>query len=96
MKPMVILCVLLATAAMANEQTHSVRRMAVKEKVFSKFKQDFAAPNRPDPTKPFSDTPRKPDLNFIRTKVAELVKDFHIDQEQADMVRVTPVQLRTD
>jgi len=86
MKNTVLFCVLLAAAATANEKT--VRRVAVKEKASSKFKQDVEAPNRPNPTKPFPDTPRAPDLDFIKMKVAELVKDFHIDQEQADMVRV--------
>ena len=83
MKYTVLFCVLLAAAATAKEKI--VRR----EKASSKFKQDVEAPNRPNPAKPFPDTPRAPDLDFIRTKVAELVKDFHIDQEQADMVRVS-------
>ena len=84
MKTTVLFCVFLIAAATASEKT--VRRAARKEKASSRFKQDVAAPNRPNPLKPFPDTPRQPDLDFIRTKVAELVKDFHIDQEQADMV----------
>lgn len=84
MKTTVLFCVFLIAAATASEKT--VRRAAGKGKASSRFKQDVAAPNRPNPLKPFPDTPRQPDLDFIRTKVAELVKDFHIDQEQADMV----------
>ena len=93
MKTSVLICALLAAAAMAADK-HSIRKVPQAEtgsKLFKPGKEQGtrtggAAPKRLDPSRPFPDTPRTPDIAFIRAKVAMLVKHMHIDQDQADKV----------